>query len=63
MVFTNRLAENLHAVLKIFKNIRKSKFWQREKRADIVVYQEYGIIPWILVEVKAPQNNKTNKIK
>ena len=34
-------------------------FGREQKRADIVVYQEDGITPWIIVEVKAP-NQKLN---
>ena len=37
----------------------KVNFGREKKRADIVVYQEDGITPWILVEVKAP-NEKLN---
>jgi len=32
----------------------KVSFGREKKRADIVVYQQDGITPWILVEVKAP---------
>jgi len=34
-------------------------FGREQKRADIVVYQNDGITPWIIVEVKAP-NQKLN---
>ena len=34
-------------------------FGREKKRADIVVYQQDGITPWIIVEVKAP-NEKLN---
>ena len=37
----------------------KVNFGREKKRADIVIYQEDGITPWILVEVKAP-NEKLN---
>lgn len=37
----------------------KVSFGREKKRADVVVYQDDGITPWILVEVKAP-NEKLN---
>lgn len=37
----------------------KVSFGREKKRADVVVYQQDGITPWIIVEVKAP-NEKLN---
>ena len=53
-LFLIELIENYSYPKDKIKIEEKVNFGREKKRADIVVYQEDGITPWILVEVKAP---------
>lgn len=53
-LFLFELTENYGYPKDKIKVEEKVNFGREKKRADIVVYQEDGITPWIVVEVKAP---------
>ena len=53
-LFLFELTDNYGYSIDKIKVEEKVSFGREKKRADIVVYQEDGITPWILVEVKAP---------
>jgi type I restriction enzyme M protein len=53
-LFLFELTDNYGYPIDKIKVEEKVSFGREKKRADIVVYQEDGITPWILVEVKAP---------
>lgn len=53
-LFLFELTDNYGYPIDKIKVEEKVSFGREKKRADIVVYQQDGITPWILVEVKAP---------
>ena len=53
-LFLFELTDNYSYPKDKIKVEEKVSFGREKKRADIVVYQQDGITPWILVEVKAP---------
>ena len=53
-LFLFELTDNYGYPIDRIKVEEKVSFGREKKRADIVVYQQDGITPWILVEVKAP---------
>ena len=53
-LFLFELTDNYSYPKDKIKVEEKVNFGREKKRADIVVYQQDGITPWILVEVKAP---------
>lgn len=58
-LFLFELTDNYGYPIDKIKVEEEVNFGREKKRADIVVYQQDGITPWILVEVKAP-NEKLN---
>ena len=58
-LFLFELTDNYGYPIDKIKTEEKVNFGREKKRADIVVYQEDNITPWIVVEVKAP-NEKLN---
>jgi type I restriction enzyme M protein len=53
-LFLFELAYNYGYPIDKIKTEESVSFGREKKRADIVVYQEDGITPWIIIEVKAP---------
>jgi len=53
-LFLFELTDNYKYPLEKIKVEEKVSFGREKKRADIVVYQDDGITPWVIVEVKAP---------
>jgi len=53
-LFLFELTDNYSYLKDKIKVEEKVSFGREKKRADIVVYQQDGITPWILAEVKAP---------
>ncbi len=58
-LFLFELTDNYSYSEENIKVEEKVSFGREKKRADVVVYQQDGITPWIIVEVKAP-NEKLN---
>jgi type I restriction enzyme M protein len=58
-LFLFELTDNYGYPKNRIKTEESINFGREKKRADIVVYQEDNITPWIIVEVKAP-NQKLN---
>jgi len=58
-LFLFELTDNYGYPKNRIKTEESVSFGREKKRADIVVYQEDNITPWIIVEVKAP-NQKLN---
>ncbi|MRJ06980.1 MAG: SAM-dependent methyltransferase [Epsilonproteobacteria bacterium] len=53
-LFLFELTDNYGYPIGNIKIEEKVNFGRERKRADIVVYQDDGLTPWIIVEVKAP---------
>jgi len=53
-LFLYELTDKYNYPVDKIKIEEKVSFGREKKRADIVVYQEDGVTPWIVVEVKAP---------
>ncbi|MGC8691300.1 MAG: N-6 DNA methylase [Caldisericum sp.] len=58
-LFLFELTDNYGYPIEKIKVEESVSFGREKKRADIVVYQEDGITPWIIVEVKEP-NERLN---